>query len=95
MKKAYARDSKKMFKNNLFRFISIVLIIMLGTAFFIGMNSVSPVMEQIAEKYMKEQNIFDISIISNLGYKPEDIELFQQNEHVTEIKGEYTYDEMV
>lgn len=92
MKKAYARDSKKMFKNNLFRFISIVLIIMLGTAFFIGMNSVSPVMEQVAEKYMKEQNIFDISIISNLGYKPEDIELFQQNEHVTEIKGEYTYD---
>lgn len=92
MKKAYARDSKKMFKNNLFRFISIVLIIMLGTAFFIGMNSVSPVMEQVAEKYMKEQNIFDISITSNLGYKPENIELFQQNEHVNEIKGEYTYD---
>ncbi|MBO5412780.1 MAG: ABC transporter permease [Clostridia bacterium] len=92
MKKAYARDSRKMFKNNLFRFISIVLIIMLGTAFFIGMNSVSPVMEQVAEKYMKEQNIFDISITSNLGYKPEDIELFQQNEHVNEIKGEYTYD---
>lgn len=92
MKKAYARDSKKMFKNNLFRFVSIVLIIMLGTAFFIGMNSVSPVMEQVAEKYMKEQNIFDISITSNLGYKPEDIEKFKQNEHVTEIKGEYTYD---
>ncbi len=92
MKKAYFKDSKKMFKNNLVRFISIVLIIMLGTAFFIGMNSVSPAMEQVALKYIKEQNISDISLASSLGYKEEDIEKFRQNEHVTEVKGEYTYD---
>ncbi len=92
MKKAYFKDSKKMFKNNLVRFISIVLIIMLGTAFFIGMNSVSPAMEQVALKYIKEQNISDISLASSLGYKEEDIEKFKQNEHVTEVKGEYTYD---
>lgn len=92
MKKAYFKDSKKMFKNNLVRFISIVLIIMLGTAFFIGMNSVSPAMEQVALKYIKKQNISDISLASSLGYKEEDIEKFRQNEHVTEVKGEYTYD---
>jgi len=92
MKKAYLKDSRKMFKNNLVRFISIVIIIMLGTAFFIGMNSVSPAMEEIAEQYMKDNNIFDISLSSNLGYKDEDIERFKQNKHVVEIKGEYTYD---
>ena len=92
MKKAYFKDSKEMFKNNLVRFISIVLIITLGTAFFIGMNSVSPAMKQTAENYMKDKDIFDISLVSNLGYKDEDIEKFEQNEHVTEIKGEYTYD---
>ena len=59
MKSAYSKDSNKMFKNNLGRFISIVLIIMLGTAFFIGMNSVSPAMEQTAEKYMKDKHIYD------------------------------------
>lgn len=92
MKKAYFKDSRKMFKNNLVRFISIVLIIMLGTAFFLGMNTVSPAMEQVAEKYMKEQNIFDISLASNLGYEEEDLEKFRQNEKVIQIKGEYTYD---
>lgn len=92
MKKAYLKDCKKMFKNNLVRFISIVLIIMLGTAFFIGMNSVSPAMETTAEDYMKENNIFDISLSSNLGYNDEDIEKFKQNENILKIKGENTYD---
>ena len=92
MKKAYLKDSRKMFKNNLIRFISIVIIIMLGTAFFIGMNSVAPAMEDTAEEYMKNKNIFDISLSSNLGYTQDDIEKFKQNESITEIKGEYTYD---
>ena len=73
-KKAYLKDCRKMFKNNFTRFISIVLIIILGTAFFVGMNAVAPAMEDDAEKYMKENNIFDISLSSNLGYKEEDIE---------------------
>lgn len=92
MKRAYFNDSKRMFKNNLVRFISIVLIIMLGSGFFIAMNTISPAMEEISEDYMKDKNIFDISISSNLGYKQEDIEKFKENEHVVEVKGEYTYD---
>lgn len=81
-----------MFKNNLGRFISIVLIIMLGTAFFIAMNSVSPAMEQTAEKYMKDEHIYDFSLVSNMGYKQEDIEKLQQNSNIIEAQGIYSYD---
>lgn len=92
MKSAYSKDSNKMFKNNLGRFISIVLIIMLGTAFFIGMNSVSPAMEQTAEKYMKDKHIYDFSLVSNMGYKQEDVEKLQQNSNIIEAQGIYSYD---
>lgn len=92
MKKAYFKDSKKMFKNNLGRFISIVIIIVLGTAFFVGMNTISPAMEQTAESYMKEKRIYDYSLISNLGYKQEDIEKLKENTNITEINGVYSYD---
>lgn len=92
MKKAYLKDSKKMFKDNLFRYLSIVLIIMLGTAFFIGMNSVSPEMKKTARDYMENKHVFDISLLSNMGYKDEDLEKFKQNEHVKEVQGIYTYD---
>ena len=92
MKKAYIKDSKKIFKDNLGRFISIVLIIMLGNAFFIGMNSISPLMEDTAEKYMKDNNIFDYELSSNLGYKKEDIEKFKELENVTQVQGIYSFD---
>ena len=62
MKSAYLKDSKKMFKNNIGRFCSIVLIIMLGTSFFIGMNAISPEMKKTAEKYMKDKNINDYAL---------------------------------
>ena len=91
-KKAYLKDCRKMFKNNFTRFISIVLIIILGTAFFVGMNAVAPAMEDDAEKYMKENNIFDISLSSNLGYKEEDIEKFKEDADVKEIQGVFLYD---
>ncbi len=44
------------------------------------------------EKYMKENNIFDISLSSNLGYKEEDIEKFKEDADVKEIQGVFLYD---
>lgn len=89
---AYKKDCRKMFTNNIFRFISIVLIIMLGTAFFVGMNSISPAMKDNAQKYLKDQNVFDISLVSNLGYKEDDINKLKEVEHVKEIEGSYSFD---
>lgn len=92
MKSAYKKDSRRMFKNNLGRFISIVLIIMLGVAFFVGMNEVAPVMKQTAEEYMKEYNIYDYNLVSNLGYNDEDIEKIKNIENIEEVKGIFSYD---
>ena len=92
MKKAYFKDCIKMFKNNLIRFISIVLILILGSAFFISMNAVSPVMEKTAREYLKDQNVYDISLVSSLGYTKEDMSRFNENESIKEIQGVYTYD---
>ena len=92
MKRAYFKDSKKMFINNFGRFCSIVLIIMLGTAFFIGMNAISPEMEKTAEKYMKDKHIYDYYLESNLGYSKDDLKKFDKNEHIKEVQGIYSYD---
>ena len=83
--KAYNKDSLKMFKNNFFRFISIVLIIVLGTAFYVGMNSISPAMEKKAEKYLRDQNVFDVSVVSNLGYKDEDVEKLEDIDNIVKV----------
>lgn len=92
MKKAFNKDSRKMFKNNFGRFISIVLIITLGVAFFVGMNEVSPVMKQTAEEYMKEHYVYDFNLMSNLGYKEEDLNKIREIENINEVQGVFSYD---
>lgn len=92
MKSAFIKDSQKMFKNNFGRFVSIVLIIMLGTSFFIGMNSVSPAMEQTAEDHMKKNHVYDFNLVSNIGYTDEDINKFKEITSIIESQGIYSYD---
>ena len=92
MKNVFYKDSIKMYKNNLSRLISIIVIIVLGTSFFIGMNSVSPAMENVANDYMKEKNVYDIELKSNLGYTKDDIEEISKLDFIQNIYGVKIYD---
>ncbi len=64
----YYKDSIRKLKTSIFRYISIIVIIMLGVGFFVGMNSVAPDMKKTTEEYLKTSNVFDIQLASNLGY---------------------------
>lgn len=88
----YYKDSVRKLKKSIFRYISIVLIIMLGVGFFVGMNSVSPDMKITTEQYLKQTNIFDIQLISNLGYEEEDIDKFKEIENIETVEAIYIYD---
>lgn len=88
----YYKDSVRKLKRSIFRYISIILIIMLGVGFFIGMNSVAPDMKNTAEDYLKRTNIFDIQLLSNLGYEEEDIEKFKNLDNIKEVEAVYNYD---
>ncbi len=88
----YYKDSIRKLKKSIFRYISIVLIIMLGVGFFVGMNSVSPDMKNTTEEYLKKTNIFDIQLLSNLGYEKDDLSKFEEIEGINTVEAIYTYD---
>ena len=88
----YYKDSIRKLKTSIFRYISIIVIIMLGVGFFVGMNSVAPDMKKTTEEYLKTSNVFDIQLASNLGYDKKDVEKFEQIEEITEVDPVYNYD---
>ena len=88
----YYKDSIRKLKSSIFRYISIIVIIMLGVGFFVGMNSVAPDMKKTTEEYLKTSNVFDIQLASNLGYDKKDVEKFEQIEEITEVEPVYNYD---
>lgn len=48
------------------RFISIMLMIALGVAFFAGLKTTGPDMEDTADKYFDDQKLMDIQTVSTL-----------------------------
>lgn len=95
MKTAYLKDSIRKLKSSIFQYISIILIIILGVAFFVGMNVVSPNMENTAEKYLKNNKIYDIQLISTIGWEEKDVETAKNTEHIKLAEGAYTQDVVV
>ena len=92
MKKALLKDSVKEIKNTDKRFISILLMAFLGVGFFAGIRVSSPDMIDTIDKYYKEQNVYDIQVISTLGLTEEDLEHLSQVEGVDKIDGSYEID---
>lgn len=92
MKKALMKDNFKEIKKTHRRFLSILLMAFLGVGFFAGIRATSPDMVDTIDKYYKEQNVYDIQVISTLGLTNEDIDAISNIEGVEKAIGEYEVD---
>ena len=95
MKKALLKNSFKEIKKSYKRFISILLIALLGVGFFAGLRAASPDMVDTIDKYYKESNVYDIQIISTLGLTDNDITAIKNIENVQNAYGTYSGDILV
>ncbi len=73
MSKALIKDTLRTIKKNFSRYISITLIIALGTAFFVGIKATAPDMFETANKYYNDFNLMDIRVQSLAGLTDEDL----------------------
>lgn len=92
MKRALLKDSIKEIKNTYKRFISILLMAFLGVGFFAGIRAASPDMLDTIDQYYKEQNVYDIEIISTLGLTDEDVKAISQLENIETVDASFETD---
>ena len=95
MKTALIKDSLKEIQKGFKRFISILLIVLLGVGFFAGIKATSPDMKKTLDEYFDEQNVYDISLISTLGLTNNDIEEIKKIDDVENALGTYQTDAIV
>ncbi len=86
MKKAYLKDVIREIKRTRKRFISIIAIVMLGVAFYVGINTASPDMLDTYNKYMNDYNMFDLNLISTVGFNNDDIDALKDIEKIDYIE---------
>ena len=61
------KDILREIKANLFQFIALTLITMLGVGFFVGIQVTGYDMRQTANTYMEEKSVFDYNLKHPLG----------------------------
>lgn len=71
------------------RFISILVIVLLGVGFFAGIRAVAPDMKNTLDEYYKDTNMYDIYITSNYGVSDAVIEKLEENYN---IEAGYNFD---
>lgn len=77
------------------RFISIMLIIMLGVGFLVGINSTAPSMFQVVEQYYDSQNLMDYRLLSTVGFTDDDVKAIQEVEGVRDVMPSYFSDLLI
>lgn len=108
MKNAYRKNIRRSITGSLGRYIAIMLIIMLGVAFFAGLRLTRSSMLAIEFEYLEETKLYDLRLISTIGFEDEDIDSISEidgvetavgsinADFITEIGGdEYVYHAMM
>lgn len=95
MSKALIRDTLRTIRKNFSRFVSIMLIIALGTAFFVGIKVTAPDMFTTAEQYFTDYNLMDIRVQSIAGLTSEDLTEIKKIAGVEYAQGQKFTDALV
>lgn len=84
---AMRKNLRQSIFKSLGRYIAIVAIIALGASMFVGLLMTKTDMVATGQKYMDEQNMFDLRLVSTLGWTGEQLEQIAQMEGVEDAEG--------
>ncbi|MBQ7638962.1 MAG: hypothetical protein IJS90_08685, partial [Clostridia bacterium] len=82
------KDTLRTVKRNFSRYISILVMVALGTAFFAGIKAASPDMFDNAERYFTEYNLCDVTVRSTIGLTDTDLDALKNTPGVEYVSGE-------
>lgn len=67
MKQTYWKDIRRAFGKSKGRFLSIMLLMMLGSFALVGLKVTGPDMQSTASSYLKKHNTMDLAVMSDYG----------------------------
>ncbi len=81
----FRKDTFRLIRKSLNRFLSLVSIVIIGVSFMMGLFSTSTLMRDSVDEYNKELNLHDIQLFSSYGFCDEDIEVIKDIEYIDGI----------
>ncbi len=82
-------------KNSFGRYLAIMLIIALGASMFVGLLSTKTDMVATGQKFLDEQNMFDLLLLSTYGWTQKEVDAIRQMAGVADAEGQIGMDAIV
>lgn len=92
MKNMMRRNLHQSIRGSLTRYIAIVAIIALGAGMFVGLRTTKSDMVATGQRYMDEQNMFDLRLFSTYGWSSSDVDRIAALPEVESAEGVITMD---
>ncbi len=77
------------------KFLSLLCMSLLGVGFFVGIKATSPDMTKTLDKYLSDNDVYDIEVISSLGLTEDDIEELESLDIASNVVGNKYSDEVI
>lgn len=90
--KAYSKDIVKEIKKSKGRFVSILLIVAIGVAFFTGITTAAPIMRENVDRYYDITNYRDLELLSTFGFEEKDLTDIRKLDYVSGAYGQKVID---
>ena len=92
MKNRILSNSTRTIKKTFARFLSLIVMSLLGVMVFVGLLATSPDMLTTLDNYYDTQNVYDIKILSSMGLIEDDITTIKKLKNIKEVEGIYSTD---
>ena len=92
MTKGLFKDFLREIRKSLNRFISILCIVAIGTAFFVGLKSAAPDMSYTMDNFYDDYRVADLEVFSTLGLTDDDLTAIRELDMVEEVQSGYFTD---
>lgn len=77
------------------RFLSLILLALLGVGFFAGIKATGPDMHKTIDNYFDKHKVYDLKLSSNYGFTNKDINYIKKIDNIDNVKGTYTKDKII
>lgn len=92
VKSAFAKDNLRLISGTLSRFLSILIITVIGVAIFAGLGTTGAAMRETENIYANATNFMDLRILSSVGFNASDMRAIRNVEGIYQAEGIYTAD---
>ena len=88
-------NSIRTIKKSFPRFLSLMIMSLLGAMVYIGLQATSPDMLKTIDNYFDESNTYDIKIISSKGLIEDDVTALKEITNIKDVEGIYSKDILI